>query len=57
MELVWIEHQRCWGRLVRRAASYAIVQYELDGIEYEEVVDLDDIVDPKDMGIDYESDA
>jgi hypothetical protein len=57
MEIVWIEHQKCWGWVVTIAASYIVVQYELDGIQYEEIIDPDDAVDPKEMGIDYESDA
>jgi|688.fasta_scaffold1584812_2 hypothetical protein len=57
MEVVWIEHQKCWGWLVQRASSYVIVQYELDGIEYSEVLDPDEITEPKDMGINYESDS
>lgn len=57
MEIAWVEYQKCWGWVIKRAPSYVIVKYELNGIQYEEIADPDEIIDPKEMGVDYESDS
>lgn len=56
MEMVWIESERCWGKVLRRNALYCIVKYYKDGMHYEEAIEIEDLVDLRDMGIDYEED-
>jgi hypothetical protein len=55
MGLVWIESERCWGKVIKYYADFCLVKYNKDGIEYEEIIEKDDLMDVKDLGIDYES--
>jgi hypothetical protein len=55
MGLVWIESERCWGKVIKYYSDFCIVKYNKDGIEYEEIIEKDDLMDVKDLGIDYES--
>jgi hypothetical protein len=57
MEMVWIESERCWGKVLQRNTSYCIVKYYKDGMNYEEVIEVEDLVDLNDMGIDYEEEC
>ena len=56
MGLVWIESERCWGKVVKYYADFCLVKYNKDGMEYEEIIEKDDLTDVKDLGINYESD-
>lgn len=56
MELVWIESERCWGEIVKHYASFCIVSFYKDEMFHEEVIENDDLIDLRQMGIDYESD-
>ena len=56
MELIWIESEGCWGKVMQRFSELCIVQYSMDGMFYEEIIENSDLVELKDMGIDYESD-
>jgi hypothetical protein len=56
MNLVWIESEKCWGKVIRHHANFCIVKYHKDGIDYEEIIENDDLTDVREMGIDYESD-
>ena len=56
MELVWVESEQCWAEVIQRNSSFCIVSFYKEGNFYEEIVEVDDIVSLKDMGIDYESD-
>jgi hypothetical protein len=56
MNLVWIESEKCWGKVLKHHANFCIVKYHKDGIDYEEIIENDDLLDVKEMGIDYESD-
>lgn len=56
MELIWIESEGCWGKVMQRFSEFCIVQYYMDGMFYEEIIENSDLVELKEMGIDYESD-
>jgi hypothetical protein len=56
MSLVWIESEKCWGKVVKYYANFCLVKYHKDGIDYEEIIENEDLLDIKEMGIDYESD-
>jgi hypothetical protein len=56
MELIWIESEGCWGKVLQRFPEFSIVKYYMDGIEYEEAIENSDLIELKEMGIDYESD-
>lgn len=57
MEMVWIESERCWGKILQRHASYCVIKYYKNGTHYEEAVEIEDLVELQDMGIDYEEDS
>lgn len=56
MELIWIESERCWGEVIERHAAFCMVSFYKDGIFHEEVIEAEDLIDLRQMGIDYESD-
>ena len=53
-DIVWIPSENCWATVVRRYAHYCYVSFEIDGFSYLEVLEYDDILEAKDMGINYE---
>lgn len=56
MGMVWIESERCWGKVLQRNALFCIVKYYKDGMHHEEAIDIEDLTELQDMGIDYEED-
>lgn len=56
MEIVWIVPESCWGYVLSRHYGYALVRFEFDGIHAEELFEESDIIDSREMGIDYEID-
>jgi hypothetical protein len=56
MGLVWIESEKCWGRVVKYYTDFCMVKYNKDGLDHEEIIENEDLIDVKEMGIDYESD-
>lgn len=56
MGLVWIESEKCWGKVIKYYSDFSIVKYYKDGINYEEIIENEDLTDVREMGIDYESD-
>ena len=56
MEMVWIDSERCWGKVLQRNVVYCIVMYYKDGLDHEEIFSIEDLTELKDMGIDYEED-
>lgn len=56
MELIWIESEGCWGKVLQRFSEFCIVKYHLNGIDYEEIIENSDLIELREMGIDYESD-
>ena len=55
MKIVWIESERCWGEIVQKNVGFSIVSFFKDGLFHEEIIEDDDLVDLKELGIDYES--
>jgi len=55
MEVVWIVPESCWGKVLSRHYGYVMVSYDIMGLHIEEMFDESDIVEPRDMGIDYEA--
>jgi len=55
MELIWVESEQCWGKIVQRNLTFSLVSFYKDGNFHEEIIENEDIVALKDMGIDYES--
>lgn len=56
MGLIWIESESCWGEVVERHALYSKVKFFKDGHLHEEIIENDDLVELRELGIDYESD-
>ena len=54
MDIVWLTEEKCWARVVNRLASHVIVKYENGGLEHEEILEYADIMEPSEMGIEYE---
>ena len=54
MHMVWLVSEKCWGRVVRMTTHYSLVKYYHEGLDVEEWMENDEIIDVKDMGIDYE---
>lgn len=54
MKFVWIPDEDCWGKVLELSTHYCIVEYTKDSIVYEELFLLDEVVDAKELGIDYE---
>jgi hypothetical protein len=52
--MVWLVSEKCWGRVVRMTTHYSLVKYYHEGLDVEEWMENDEIIDVKDMGIDYE---
>jgi hypothetical protein len=57
MDLVWIIPEKCWGRVTNAFYQYSLVQYENDGLSIEELFDNDDLIDVRELGIEYESET
>lgn len=55
MELIWIDSEDCWGRVIKRYPEFCIVKYYKDGIDYEEIIENSDLTELREMGIDYET--
>jgi hypothetical protein len=55
MGIVWIESERCWGEVVSRYFHFSLVSFFKDGMFHEEIIENDELIDLKDLGIDYES--
>lgn len=57
MSIVWLIEEKCWGAVVSRTSHYVIVKFEQYGISHEEIFEYDDIMEPSEMGIDYEDNS
>ena len=55
MKLVWINDEECWGVVTTLTNHYCIVKYSKDSMIFEELFLLDDIIDARELGIDYEN--
>ena len=55
MRIVWIEHEKCWGRVLQHNTHFTLVKYSNGITDAEEWLENDDLVYPEDMGIDYET--
>lgn len=49
IELVWIESERCFGEVIKRNHAYSLVRFFNDGIDHEEFIENDDLIDLADM--------
>lgn len=56
MEFIWIESEGCWGDILERHALYSRVRFYKNGHYYEEIIENDDLIELKELGIDYEFD-
>lgn len=56
MELVWVDSEGCWGKILQRYPEFCIVKFYSDGIDHEEIIENSDLTELSEMGIDYESD-
>ncbi len=56
MEIIWIESEGCWGKVLQRYPEFCIVKYHLHGVDYEEIIENSDLIELSEMGIDYEFD-
>jgi hypothetical protein len=54
MEIVWIVSENCWGTVSVRGVDYCLISFFKDGFHHKEIFELDDIVEPVEMGIDYD---
>ena len=54
MEIVWIISEKCWGTVATRGVDYCLISFFKDGFYHKEIFELDDIVEPVEMGIDYD---
>ena len=54
MKLVWIPDEECWGYVKELSTYHCIVEFTKDGIMFEELFLKEDIVDARELGIDYE---
>ena len=54
IEIVWIPSEGCWATVVQRYAHHCYVSFEKDGFSYLEIFEYDDLIEAKDMGLDYE---
>lgn len=54
MKLVWIPDEECWGCVIELSTYHCIVQYVKDGLDHEELFLIEDVIDAKELGIDYE---
>jgi hypothetical protein len=55
MKIVWIESERCWGQIIQQHVAFSLVSFFKDGLFHEEIIENEDLVDLKELGIDYES--
>lgn len=55
MEIVWIVPESCWGVVLSRYYGYVKVSYDTMGLHMEEIFENSEVLEPKDMGIDYET--
>jgi len=55
MDMVWIVPESCWGVVVSRYYGHVKVSYDSMGLHVEEIFEDSDVVEPRDMGIDYEA--
>ena len=55
MKLVWINDEECWGIVTVLSSHHCIVKYSKDGMIFEELFLLDEVVDARELGIDYEN--
>ena len=54
MRIVWIVTEKCWGNVSSITPEYSLVKYSKDGFDFEEMFENEDLIDVKDLGIDYE---
>lgn len=54
MNFVWIPDEQCWGKVLKLNQHYCIVEYTKDSIIHEELFLLEDVIDAKELGLDYE---
>lgn len=54
MRIVWIVPEKCWGEVLSMTLEYSLIRYNQNGFDIEEVFENHDLVDVKDLGIDYE---
>ena len=54
MEIVWIISEKCWGTVAIRGVDYCLISFFKEGFHHKEIFELDDIVEPVEMGIDYD---
>jgi len=55
MDIVWIVPESCWGTVVSKHYGHTKVSYDNMGLHMEEIFEDEDLIEPKDMGIDYET--
>lgn len=54
MEIVWIVSESCWGIVMSRYYGYVKVSYDSMGLQVEEIFEDSDVIDLREMGIDYD---
>lgn len=57
MSIIWLIEEKCWATVISRTSNYVIAKYEHGGISHEEIFEYDDIMEPSEMGIDYEDNS
>lgn len=57
MSIVWLVEEKCWATVISRTSHYVVVKFEQHGISHEEIFEYDDIMEPSEMGIDYEDNS
>ena len=57
MSIVWLIEEKCWATVVSRTSNYVIAKYQHLGVYHEEIFEYDDIMEPSEMGIDYEDNS
>jgi hypothetical protein len=54
MRIVWIVSEKCWGDVISMNVEYSLVRYSKDGFDIDEMIENHDLIDIKDLGVDYE---
>lgn len=55
MKFVWIIDERIWGKVLEYSTHFCLIEYTKNNVVYEEYFELDELIDAKELGIDYET--
>ena len=54
MELVWIPDEKVWGKVLEIGSHFCLVEFTKDRILHQEYFEYDEVIDARELGIEYE---